>query len=231
MTVTSLQQTFVRTGTSLPASGDFEGQIFVDNSAGQVYRWDGSNWVSVGNSIDGFTITKNSQGQIQNEEKTVVVGDFENQNLGGWTEVDNIEFFFGTVENPSSVSADSGDYVYHLDGYEENDTGDMRLERDLDLSQYSFLKLWTYVEGDNGGKAELHIDGSKVANIGTQAEYNESTYEVDVSGYNGTHKVEIIMFDTDSSNPGNLSFYLDNIRLISPDFVETNTSDNAGGTP
>lgn len=65
MTVTSLQQIFVRTGESLPASGDFEGQIFVDTKAGQVYRWDGSNWVTVGNSIDKQTITQNTNGDIQ----------------------------------------------------------------------------------------------------------------------------------------------------------------------
>lgn len=180
-------------GTSAPGGNQPDGVTTDFNSNGQLQV-----------QTDGQTIFSDSNGLYTQSQQDLIIGDFENNNSGGWT--------LGGSSDISSANPYNG--TYHANVF----YGSMDLDRDLT----NISKLVFYEKGF-GSDLYVELDGSEVYRNNVNSGYNK--VELDVSNYSGTTTISF------NEDPGS-GVYVDYIYLVKAGLSTSSTvvTNDAGGS-
>ena len=179
--------------------------------------------------IDNKTIVRNQNNELENQKRTEIIGDFENDSAGDWTK---IEEGTSAYANPSdALSSEAvGNYVFYLMG-DGDKTWTSGIKRTIDFSglqEFKFKITDETISSMSGISFKLLIGGSTYINDGSPY---VSEFTEDISNIEGekeiVFKVESDGSGTDSSNFG---VRIDYIRLFSPSIVEKTIDNGSGGT-
>jgi hypothetical protein len=180
----------------------------------------------LGNTIDGKTIIENSDGDIEVNPSNIVdnssiivnpdnnlatakpdlVFDFED-------DLNGFQTFGDTNSNYERTSnfRYNGDYSFQM--YSEGQSGEGGIEKTIDLSGYTLLKIYvkTRYPYDND-EIFLRVDGNKIYSETTNAWISWKEINYDISNIDGNTKIEAgIDADGDSDF---IYFYVDYVQVI-----------------
>lgn len=182
----------------------------------KTYNPSTSVWESIGNTIDGTTILKNAQGEIEvpidgktlqiiNSDMVVaqdnkVYGDFETD-IGEWT------FLRGSDADRDNTRSKKGQYSIRAYANNTNSgyTQDNGVKRNIDLAGLDKIVAWFYVRNT--------LDSGEIIHISLNGDYDETNetlvsiqdpptgkwikLEADVSSYDTTEELNVAVHDND----------------------------------
>lgn len=179
---------------------------------------DGKEADDIGNSPDEETILFDENGDLQVSPKTVILGDFENNDSGSWT-VDSDWYTSDGVGGAENTS-----YYMH---YGDNSAGTPGFSRSIDFTDIEEIVFFYYVEdGTAGDDIVLKIGGSDAFRKdtgGVASEWVEVV--VDTSTISGSQTIE---FRVDHTSSSLTEFNIDRIKAEKT--VIYDSVDGAGGT-
>ncbi|MFT4892419.1 MAG: hypothetical protein ACI8Z7_000191 [Candidatus Nanohaloarchaea archaeon] len=178
-----------------------------------------------GNPIDGESISKNLDGEIQVEKPSdVVLGDFES-GYGDWST--NLSTGGGSSNISSNQSHLGSQSVYLEEFGSGNISRSSNINRDFDASNQDTLKVYVYVtQVDGGNDIKVNLDNTTEIQDSSISTNTWIEYEIDVSGYSGTTSLEIVFSDTSSSSGNTIKGYIDDVRLTKPSLTKFNGAGN-----
>jgi len=216
----NLSKTFVVVSSTQPSS-PFEGQLWRDTSNNTLKQWEGSSWVSIQLSADGVTITKNASGELQVEERTDVIMDWETDQ-GVWTE-------WNSPDRYSRDSTNAKNGAYHLRDKAKPNNTEGGMKREIDLTSYNTIKVWMWSNSASDVNNIIKIDSTYYLETTPSSSSSYIEYTVDVSDLSGTKTLKIGQKAINDNGDYN-TYYVDYIRAINPSKLVKSGNNGAGGT-
>jgi len=221
MAISKISKSAVIRQSKKPSSPT-EGLLWYDTQAEVLKQYKNGSFENVSSSVDGKTIIKNSNGNIQTAPNITIIGDFENNSMGKWSNF--------SVDNANG-GAESSDY-YLFDSIENIQT----TSRNADFTGVNKLEFYYRIDprdfnqyqGTSNSKIRCEIGNNTVFTQSLGNTTNWIKVLVDTSNISGSKTVKLIG-DNSNSSSDFIHVGFDRIKLIKQS-VATTESNGAGGT-
>jgi hypothetical protein len=191
-----------------------------DGSVNDSQTVQGNQPSDLGNTVDGVTVIKNSNDDLQAVSKKILA-DFENNASGDWSKNN-----FAVIDNEGG--AENSTFYFSAYGLSSQTVSDSRI---ADLSDADTLILYLKFDPSEGGSngtsnddLNFYINSNLEASLSGGSSTNWRQFEVDISSY-GSGATLKIEFDKSSSTFTRVGF--DRCYISG---VSSTTNSGAGGT-
>lgn len=219
--VTTIPSKAVVRQAQKPASPE-AGLLWYDTQAEVLKQYKNGSFQNVGSSVDGKTIIKNSNGNIQTAPNITIIGDFENNSNGKWTTF--------SVKNANGGAESSDYYLFSSIGNIQTTS------RNADFTGVNELEFYYRIDprdlndfqGTSNSEIRCEIGNNTVFTQSLGNTTNWIKVLVDTSNISGSKTVKLIG-DNSNSSSDFIHIGFDRIKLIKQS-VATTESNGAGGT-